>query len=89
MESPGFLAKHYMDAFMKCHSNDMFVMAFVDKRNTNFNSTDIESAGFEKALDDFLLGAGLNVAEAVTDTYSVVARLMSKFHKYFVASAVN
>ena len=50
MESPGFLAKYYTDTFMKYHSNDMLVMAFVDKRNTNFNSTDIESAGFEKTL---------------------------------------
>ena len=45
-----FLAKYYTDTFMKYHSNDMLVMAFVDKRNTNFNSTDIESAGFEKTL---------------------------------------
>ena len=64
-------------------------MALVDKRNTNFSSTDIEIAGFERALDDFLIGEGLNFAEVVSDTHSVVARLTSTFDKYFVAKAVN
>ena len=70
--------------FMEYHSNDILVMVFVDKRNTNFKSANMESAAFEKTLD-FLIGEGLNIAEVVTDAHSVITRLMSKFDKYFVA----
>ena len=48
----------------------------------------MESAGFEKA-SDFLIGEGLNIAEVVTNAHSVIARLMSKFNKYFVTWAVH
>ena len=58
-------------------------MVFIDKRNTNFKSANMESTGFKKVLD-FLIGEGLNIAEVVTDAHSVIARLMSKFDKYFV-----
>ena len=57
-------------------------------KDTNFKSTNMESAGFEKALD-FLIGEGLNIAEVVTNAHSVIARLMSKFDKYFVTWAVH
>ena len=83
MDSPGFSAKYCTYTFMEYHSNDIVVMVFVGKRNTNFRSTNMESAGFEKALD-FLIGEGLNIAEVVNDAHSVIARLMSKFNKYFV-----
>ena len=69
---------------MEYHSNDILVMVFVDKRNTNFKSANMETAAFEKTLD-FLIGEGLNIAEVVTDAHSVITRLMSKFDKYFVA----
>ena len=62
----------------------MLGIVFVDERNTNFNSINMESACFEKAFD-FLTGEGLNIAEVVTDAHSAIARLMSKFNKDFVA----
>ena len=76
---------YYTDTLMEYDSNDMFVMVFLDKRNTNYNSPDMESDGFEKALNDFLIGEGLNIAKVVTDAHSVIARIMSRFKKYFVA----
>ena len=88
MDSPGFLAKYCTYTFMEYHSNDILVMVFVNKRHTNSKSTNMESAGFEKALD-FLIGEGLNIAEVVTNAHSVIARLMSKFDKYFVTWAVH
>ena len=55
-------------------------MVFVEKRNTNFKSTNMESAGFKKTFG-FLIGEGLNIAEIATDAHSVTARLPSKFDK--------
>ena len=83
MDNPGFSVKYCTYTFMEYHSNDILVMVFIDKRNTIFKSTNMDSAGFKKALD-FLIGEGLNIAEVVTDAHSVIARLMSKFDKYFV-----
>ena len=83
MDNPGFSVKYCTYTFMEYHSNDILVMVFIDKRNTNFKSSNMESAGFKKAID-FLIGEGLNIAEVVTDAHSVIARLMSKFDKYFV-----
>ena len=48
----------------------------------------MESTGFEKRLD-FLIGEGLNIVEVVTDANSVIARLMSKFGKYFTIRLVK
>ena len=83
MDNPGFSVTYCTYTFMEYHSNDILVMVFIDKRNTNFKSTNMESAGFKKVLD-FLIGEGLNIAEVVTDAHSVIVRLMSKFDKYFV-----
>ena len=50
MDSPDFSAKYCTYTFMEYHSNDILVMVFVDKGNTSFKSTNMESAGFEKVL---------------------------------------
>ena len=83
MENPGFSAEYCMYTFMEYHSNDTLVMIFVDKRNINFKSTNMESAGFEKALD-FLISKRLNIAEVVNGAHSIILRLMSMFDKYIV-----
>ena len=87
MDGHGFSAKYCTYTFMEYISN-ILVMVFVDKRNTNFKSTNMESADFEKGLG-FLIGEGLNIAEVVTDANSVFARLMSKFDKSFVIKFVK
>ena len=46
MDSPGFAAKYYTYTFLEYHSKDILVMVFVNKRSTNFKSTNMESAGF-------------------------------------------
>ena len=48
-------------------------MIFVDKRNINFESTNMERAGFEKALD-FLISKRLNIAEVVNGAHSIIGR---------------
>ena len=53
MESPGFSAKYYTVTLIEYDSSDMFVMVFIEKTSTNYNSTDMDSAGFEKALEGF------------------------------------
>ena len=83
MDSPGFSAKYCTFPFKEYHNNDILVMVFVDKRNINFKSSNMESAGFEKALD-FLIGEGLSITEVIADAHSVIARLRNKFDIYFV-----
>ena len=41
MDSPGFSAKCWTYTFIEYHSNDILVMVFVDKRNTNFKSANM------------------------------------------------
>lgn len=80
MDSPVFSAKYCTYTLMDYYSNNILVMVFVQKRNTNFKSTNMESAGFKKTFG-FLIGEGSNIAEVATDAHSVTARLPSKFDK--------
>ena len=83
MNSPSFPAKYCTYTLMDYYSNDVLVLVFVNKRNTNFKSNNIGSAGFKKALD-FFIGEELNIAEVITDIHLVIARLTSRINKYFV-----
>ena len=77
MDSPGFSAKYCTYTVMEHESSEILCMVFVDKRNTNLKSTNMESYGFERALD-FLLGHGVIVKEVVTDAHNVITSLMSQ-----------
>ena len=78
MDSPGHSAKYCTYTLMEYESNDILVMAFVDKRDTHFISNNMESAGFERAMD-YLLGKGLDIDEVVTDAHQTIQNIMSKF----------
>ena len=76
MDSPGFSAKYCTYTIMDHDTNEILSMVFVDKRNVNLKSTNMEVFGFERAMD-FLIG-GVIVKEVVTDAHSTITALISK-----------
>ena len=78
MDSPGFSAKYCTYTVMEHDSSIILAMVFVDKRDTNLKSTNMETFGFERSLD-FMIGQGLIIKEVVTDAHSVIKSIMSKY----------
>ena len=63
---------------MECDTGDIVAMAIVDKRQTNFKSTNMEIMGFQQGLDE-LLEKPMKVKAVVTDGHLQIASVMSKF----------
>ena len=55
MDSPGFSAKYFTYTITDNDTNDILALLFIDKRQSNLKSPNMENLGFERAMD-FLIG---------------------------------
>lgn len=72
MDSPGHCAKYCTYSMME---NDSKKIETPDKREVGKKSTNMEKAGFQRALED--VRSSNNVTEVVTDAHLQIGALMS------------
>lgn len=75
MDSPGHCAKYCTYSMMENDSKKIIAIETLDKRAVGKKSTNIEKAGFQRALED--VRSSNNVTEGVTDAHLQIGALMS------------
>lgn len=77
MDSPGHCATFLTYVFMEYNSKKIVELQFVDCRETDLKSGNMEKLGFIRAID--ALAASADVSEVITDAHPQVKSLMSKY----------
>lgn len=75
MDSPGHCAKYCTYSMMENDSKKIIAIETLDKREVGKKSTNMEKAGFQRALED--VRSSNNVTEVVTDAHLQIGALMS------------
>lgn len=75
MDSPGHCAKYCTYSMMENDSKKIIAIETLDKRAVGKKSTNMEKAGFQRALED--VRSSNNVTEVVTDAHLQIGALMS------------
>lgn len=75
MDSPGHCAKYCTYSMMENDSKKIIAIETLDKREVGKKRTNMEKAGFQRALED--VRSSNNVTEVVTDAHLQIGALMS------------
>lgn len=75
MDSPGHCAKYCTYSMMENDSKKIIAIETLYKREVGKKSTNMEKAGFQRALED--VRSSNNVTEVVTDAHLQIGALMS------------
>lgn len=76
MDSPGHCAKYCTYSMMENDSKKIIAIETLDKREVGKKSTNMEKAGFQRALED--VRSSNNVTEVVTDAHLQIGALMKR-----------
>lgn len=76
MDSPGHCAKYCTYSMMENDSKKIIAIETLDKRELGKKSTNMEKAGFQRALED--VRSSNNVTEVVTDAHLQIGALMKR-----------
>ncbi|XP_071505696.1 uncharacterized protein [Diadema antillarum] len=74
-DSPGHSAQYSTYTFVEHDSQDVLHVGFLDKRNVQMKSPNMEAEGFKRGLEE-MEADGLNINEVVTDAHPAIAKHM-------------
>ena len=77
-DSPGHCAQYLTYTVIEHDTKDIVAMAFVDKREVDLKSPNMEKVGLCRVLDH-LAGKGLEVGELVTDAHVQIKSMMGMY----------